>query len=236
MNRVWGATCIFLFFNVPSVLALEDVGSHSTGEESVWIEDHIASFRRAGLADPVTFSIPRTELWAHGLSGRTSRITPQPSSKSLGAKLRPFEDVDFSIGTELSRSQDMDRVLQSALDWQLSFSRKWQGLTGQLFTSGAVNSVSATVSQAIGATLGVLLAPLLPWSTGRLQVSPQLNFEPESGNWGAALTPEIVSERVVSSPAAPLESVLRLKVGYGVALHAEPSASARVELRITPRF
>jgi hypothetical protein len=236
MRRFWGAACIFLLFNVSSGVALEDIGSHSPRDESVWIEEHLASFRQDALPAPLTFAIPRTELWTRGLATQTSRITPVPSSKALGAKLKPFEDFDFSIGTELSRTQDVDRALQSALDWQLAISQKWKGLTARLFTSGAVNSVSTTISQAIGATLGLPLAPVLPWSKARLEVSPQVNFEPQSGHWNAVLTPEIVSERVVSPPEASLESILRLKVGYGLTLHEEPNASARVELQITPRF
>ena len=123
MRRFWGAACIFLLFNVSSGVALEDIGSHSPRDESVWIEEHLASFRQDALPAPLTFAIPRTELWTRGLATQTSRITPVPSGKALGAKLKPFEDFDFSIGTELSRTQDVDRALQSALDWQLAISQ-----------------------------------------------------------------------------------------------------------------
>jgi hypothetical protein len=232
VGRFWGASCILLFLHATSVAAMEDVGSHAD-EGSIWIEHHLASLRRIDPAGPAAFTIPGTEIWARDLSDRTIRITPDIRSKALGARLRPFKDLDFSIGTELSRSPDLDRILQSALDWRLSVSQTWKGLTGRLFTTGAINSISANVTQAIGASLGLPLAPVVPWLKARLEVSPSVNFEPVSGNWGAVLTPEFVSERVFSSPESPFQSVISLKMGYGLALHAEPNATARVELRVT---
>ncbi|WP_445500983.1 hypothetical protein [Microvirga sp. G4-2] len=91
-------------------------------------------------------------------------------------------------------------------------------------------------SQTVSGTLGLPLNLALDgWST-QVMFSPNMTFDLASGSLGAGLMSEIVGQTVLSAHDDAFRSVLNVKVGYGVAADARPSAAAMLEIRVSPNL
>lgn len=181
----------------------------------------------------------RSEVWSSGLSRDTSSALVPQSRRSVGAKLRPFEDVDLLIGTEMSRDLDPKQNLNSKTDWQIGWSRQWKdakNLEIGVLTTGLLDNTNAAYSQSAGGSIGIRVLPdETPWNA-RLVVSPTVNLDTASGIWNTRLKSEIVTEKILSSRKSPIESVMNIRMGYDFERDTRPAASARFELTFSPKI
>jgi len=225
-----------ILISVSAAQALED-GAAGIGEAPSWrIED--VAVRRFRVSRPV-YSLERTQTWASGL-GPLSRFTPSDSGKTLGAKMQPFQDWNFLIGTELIRGGGGDsRYLASRTMWESSWSRdltEAAGLRIDFATVGSMDNAQADYFQSFNGRLHLPLdIPLNRWNVA-LRVSPSMNVDVSNGALYSNLMSEIMGETVLSSYSDPFRSSVNVSVGYSVAPHARPAASARLEFRISPNL
>jgi hypothetical protein len=203
------------------------------------MNDHLAvtgSMRRTRPA----YRLRRTEIWANGLapSGMQAFI-PNDFDRTVGAKLQPFHDLNFKVGTALTRSGGDDRLLSSAATWEAFWSKElepWEGVTVGLSTSGSLDNLQSAYSQSVRGTFGIPLdLPLDAWRT-EFRLSPSMILDASSGSLAGGLLSEIKGQTVISSRDDPFRSVLNVKVGYGLAPDTRPVASAKLELRISPNL
>ncbi len=204
-----------------------------------WLDAHVAALRSA----PGTrraYALNRTEIWASGLV-RSAKEAFEASrlDEAVGARLRPFQGIAFTVGTAIAHTGEITRSLSSSVNWESSWSRELKRLGGlkvDLTTAGAFGSGHAAYSQSVSGTIGIPLdLPLGTWTT-ELKLSPSMNLDTASGQMGTHLASELVGQTVLGSETDAFSSVLNLKVGYGFAPEARPSAFAGVEIRITPNL
>jgi hypothetical protein len=204
-----------------------------------WLDDHVAAVRST-TATRRAHALNHTQVWTSGLV-RTARDAFDATrlDEAVGAKLRPFQDIAFTIGTAITHTGQVSRSLSSSVDWETTWSRELKGLGGlriDLGTTGSFGSGHTAYSQSVSGTLGVPLAlPLGAWTT-EIRLSPSMNVDTASGQFGTSLASEIVSRTDLGSETGAFGSELNLKIGYGVAPDARPSAFARVEITITPNL
>jgi hypothetical protein len=238
MNRLCSVMAAALAALPTAAWAFEPEGRSVGTSETGWLDAQLESVRRAGDALASSFDWSGAKVWGRGLRDSDDLRPVPPSDKAVGARFRPFRDIDFVIGTEVSRATPENRSLRSELNWQMSWSREWgrlKGLSVGLGTRGAVESAHGGVWQSVNGQVGLKLASQSNWNA-QVRVSPQVDLDVLHGTWRPRLSPELVSETVLNSSAAPLKSLLNLRVGYELAPDARPSASARVEFRLVPRF
>jgi hypothetical protein len=218
--------------------ALEDAAPETATWNQAWNAEHMDARCYQAFAAPKASLFQRTEFWSSGVARPSATPVAPLSQKTVGARLRPFADYDLHFGTEMSRSLDSAHDLNAKVDWQLAWSRQWNGeaLEFALTTSGAVDRVSTTYSQSAGGSVGVRLpSTALPWET-RIVVTPSVNLDTATGLWNPNLRSEIVAKRVLTSHRSPIESVVDIRMGYDVAPDAQPAASATVQLSFSPRI
>ncbi|WP_091131090.1 hypothetical protein [Microvirga guangxiensis] len=203
----------------------------------VWRVEDVAA-RRARMP-AASYSLNRTQTWANGLAAsRFSTFTPFDSAKSVGAKMQPFQDWNFMVGTELTRNSGENRFLSSKAMWETSWSRDMHTLGGLeigLSTMGSVDNAQADYFQSLSGNLHVPLGlPLNAWDM-KLRVSPNMNVDVSNGTLSSSLMSELLGQTVLSSDSE-FQSVLNVSVGYSLAPDTRPAGLARVELRISPKL
>ncbi|RDI60260.1 hypothetical protein [Microvirga subterranea] len=204
-----------------------------------WLDAHVAALR----STPGTrraYALNRTEIWASGIARSTKEaFGASRLDEAVGARLRPFQDIAFTVGTAIAHTGEFTRSLSSSVNWESSWSRRLKRLGGlkvDLTTAGAFGSGHTAYSQSISGTLGIPLElPLGTWTT-ELKLSPSMNLDMASGEVGTHLASELVGRTVLGSETDAFSSVLNLKIGYGFAPETRPSAFAGVEIRITPNL
>jgi hypothetical protein len=220
--------------------ALEE-GGNTTGVQSWTIDEVVA--RRAKA--PVTaYSLSRTQTWANGLvSSRIPAFTPSDIDKTVGAKMQPFQDWNFLIGTELTRSGSESRFLSSKAMWESSWSRDLERLGGLrigLSTTGSLDNAQADYLQSFSGRLNVPLdLPVNTWNNTwnmELRFSPNMSVDVSHGALSSNLMSELVGQTVISPQNAAFRSTLDVSVGYNLAPDTRPAASARLQLTIAPNL
>ncbi|WP_154661009.1 hypothetical protein [Microvirga lotononidis] len=202
-----------------------------------WLDEHVAA-KRASHTRPVP-RLSRTQVWTNGLArSDTQAFVPTDFDRTVGAKLQPFQDYNFLVGTELVRSGAESSVVSSKASWEAFLKRDWQslGVTVEVSTAGFVDSMQNGYSQSISGSMEIPFEiPLAAWST-QLRLSPSMNLDSVSGAVGTGLLSEIIGETRLSSQSNRFRSDLNVRIGYGVAPSTRPTASARLELRIAPNL
>jgi hypothetical protein len=163
---------------------------------------------------------------------------PTDFDRAIGAKMQPFQDYNFLVGTELIRGGGKSSFLSSKASWEAFLRRDWErlGVRIGLTTAGSLDSVQSGYWQSIGGSMDIPLdMSLHAWRT-ELRLSPSMNLDSLSGDIGAALLSEIVGQTLLTSPADRFRSELNVRLGYGLAPNARPTASAKLELRIAPNL
>jgi hypothetical protein len=219
-----------------TAIALEDVVL-AAPEES-WLAEHLQTVRRTRSNPAGTYGLTGATIWSRGLKEPARPSSTAPSEKAMGARIRPFREMDLTVGTQMARSGDAERVLRSEVNWQMSWSRELDSLEGvQLgFTTlGAVESLHGAYTQSLEGSLGVPVLQDRGLGETKLKVSPRLAYDALAGTWRPSLAPEIVNDTMLTGAAAPFRSVLSLRLGSDLAPDARPSATARVELRFSTR-
>jgi hypothetical protein len=203
-----------------------------------WLDEHVAASRR-GKRSRSSYNLKRTQVWTNGIARNPVHgFDPNASDQSVGAKLQPLHDYNFLLGTELVRGADQTSLWSKA-SWETFIAREWEGLGGVSFglsTAGFVDMASSGYSQSLSGSMGIPidLAPQA-WNT-RLRLSPSLNLDASSGDFSTGLMSEVMGQTQLSGPTDRFKSVLNVTLGYGVAPSTQPTASARLELRITPNL
>jgi len=236
-RSLWAAL-IGLLLCPTSVHAAEDEIWNSRITQS-WLDDHVSVVRRPRFTHP-RFTLDRTQVWASGiLKSDTQAFAPSPSDRVFGAKLQPFHDLAFLIGTEFVRPDDGSSYISSRLSWETSWTRDWEslgGLTLGLATAGSVGNRQTGYSQSVSGTLGVPLGSFIEkWDT-QFRLVPSMSVDTATGAIGSNLTSEIVTQRVLGSQISAFRSVLNLKLGYNLAPDTRPAAFAGMEIRISPNL
>ncbi|WP_162820221.1 hypothetical protein [Microvirga calopogonii] len=202
-----------------------------------WLDEHLAA-KRATRARPAP-RLSRTQVWAYGLSRSDMQaFLPTDFDRAVGAKLQPFQDYNFLVGTELVRSGSESSLVSSRATWEAFLERDWQtlGVSAGLSTAGFVDSVQNAYTQSISGSMDIPFdIPLQTWTT-QLRLSPSMNLDSMNGVVGTGLLSEIIGRTRLSSRADRFTSDLNVRLGYGVAPDTRPTASARLELRIAPNL
>jgi hypothetical protein len=235
----WGTALLCLLLASSAAYAEDDQEIWETSLTRVWLDDHVAAAQGAPRTR-ASYKLARTQIWTNGiLRSDAHAFVPTDFDRAVGAKLQPFHDLNLNIGTELIRGGGDNRFLSSRASWEAFWAEDWENFGGiklGLSTSGSLASLQSAYSQSVGGSLGVPFAlPLDMWRT-ELRLSPSMNLDLSNGVVGTALMSEILGQKVLSSPADAFRSVLNVRVGYGIAPNAHPSASARLELRISPNL
>jgi hypothetical protein len=234
-----GAALLFL---------LSTVSAHS-GEDTreiwdkpvtrVWMNNNIAAVHRARRASP-SFRLAGTQISASGIAPSSMHaFAPNNFDRTVGAKLQPFDDLNFKVGTALTRSGSEEGFLSSIASWEafwLGDRKGSEGLALGLSTVGTMDNLQAGYSQSLSGTLAMPLdVPLAGWRAD-FQVSPSINLDASSGSMSSGLFSEIRGRTVISSHDSSLRSVLNVSLGYSLAPHAQPVASGKLELIISPNL
>lgn len=235
-SRNIAGALVYLLVSVSAAQALED-GGGITAESQPWTIDDVAA--RRAKAPGTAFSLSRTQTWASGLvPSSISAFTPAPVDRTLGAKLQPFHDWNFLIGTEVTRGGE-GGFLSSKAMWESSWSQdveRFGGLTFGLSTTGSVNNAQADYLQSFSGSLNLPLElPLNAWDV-ELRFSPNVNVDVSKGALSSNLMSELVGKTVLSPQNGAFRSVLDVSVGYNLAPDARPAASARMQLTISPKL
>ncbi|AWM88667.1 hypothetical protein [Microvirga sp. 17 mud 1-3] len=205
--------------------------------DQAWNAENVDIDRYRALSAPKIPTFGRTEVWSSGLIGSPAAVA-SPSQRAVGAKLRPFADLDLLVGTQMSRNLDIDQALNARMDWQLTWSRQWaaEALEIGLTTTGAVDPASAVYTQSAGGSLGIRLPSAgTPWDA-QLVVSPNINLDTTTGGWSSSLRSEIVAQRVLTTHKSPIRSVVNIRMGYDFAPETHPTASATLQLSFSPKI
>ncbi|MEE1610606.1 hypothetical protein [Microvirga sp. CF3016] len=204
---------------------------------STWLDDHVAA-KRSVLPRPSP-RLSRTQVWANGIARTDMQaFLPTDFDRAVGAKMQPFQDYNFLIGTELIRSGGEASGLSSKASWEAFLKRDWErlGVTVGLSTAGFLDSMQNGYSQTLSGTLDIPFDfSLQAWST-ELRLSPSMNLDGLSGDISSGLLSEIVGRIRLTSPADRFRSDLNVRLGYGIAPRTRPVASATLELRIAPNL
>jgi hypothetical protein len=204
---------------------------------SSWLDDHVSAKR----ASRPRYSplLNRMQVWTNGIArSDMNAFLPTDFDRAVGAKMQPFQDYNFLVGTELIRGGGESSFLSSKASWEAFLKRDWErlGVTLGLSTGGFVDSVQNGYSQSISGTMGIPLdLSLQTWST-ELRLSPSMNLDGLSGDISTGLLSEIISQTRLTSPTDRFRSDLNVRLGYGVAPNTRPVASATLELRISPNL
>ncbi|MBM6594705.1 hypothetical protein [Microvirga pudoricolor] len=200
-----------------------------------WMDDHVA----LPTHGPAT-TFTRAQVWTSGIQRTDMQaFATSASDRTLGAKVRPFGDLDLSVGTAFTRDGTTARLVSSSVNWEAAWSQTYKpygDLTLGVNTTGTMAGLEAGYAQSVTGSVGIPLSVSVGlWST-ELRLSPNMNVNTASGTLGTRLTSEIVSRKVLSARNDAFTSVLDMKVGYGIAPDARPDATARLELRISPNL
>jgi len=202
-----------------------------------WLDEHV-TVKRTNRSRPVP-RLSRTQVWANGLARSDMQaFLPTDFDRAVGAKLQPFHDYNFLVGTELVRSGSESGLVSSKATWEAFLERDWEplGVTLGLSTAGFVDSVQNGYSQSISGSMDIPFdIPLQTWTT-QLRISPSMNVDSMSGAIGTGLLSEIIGQTRLSARTDRLRTDLNVRLGYGLAPSARPTASARLELRIAPNL
>lgn len=202
-----------------------------------WLDEHVAA-KRANYKRPVP-RLSRTQVWTNGLvRSDMQAFVPTDFDRAVGAKLQPFQDYNFLVGTELVRTGSASGLVSSKATWEAFLNRDWEtlGVTVGLSTVGFVDSVQNGYSQSISGSMDIPFdLPFPTWNT-QLRLSPSMNLDSMSGAVGTGLLSEIIGQTRLSSRSDRFRSDLNVRLGYGVAPDTRPTASARLELRIAPNL
>jgi len=229
--------CLLCFS--PGAHALEDGAWSAAVITDPWEVENLAVARRA-KAPRVIYSLNRTQTWANGLATASMpAFTPSNFDRTVGAKMQPFQDWNFMVGTEVTRSGSQTSFLSSRAMWESYWSQDVQALGGLkvgLSTTGSVDNAQTDYLQSFSGSLNVPLdLPLNAWSM-EFRVSPHMSVDVSNGSLNSSLLSEIMGQTVISSQDAAFRSTLNLSVGYSLAPDTRPAASARLELRISPKI
>jgi hypothetical protein len=203
---------------------------------SDWLDVHVAA-KRASRPNPSP-RLSRTQVWANGIARSDMQaFLPTDVDRAVGAKMQPFQDYNFLLGTELIRGGESS-LLSSKASWEAFLKRDWQdlGVKVGLSTAGFVDSIQNGYSQSLVGTMDIPLDfSLQTWST-ELRLSPSMNLDSLSGDISTGMLSEIVGQTRLTSPADRFRSDLNVRLGYGLAPSTRPVASAKLELRIAPNL
>jgi len=229
------------------LLTLTAISAASFAEEAeiwseninpAWLDENVAAATRANRPRRPT-RLNRLQVWASGVArSDLHAFLPTDFDRAVGAKMQPFQDYNFLVGTELVRGGGETSVLSSKASWEALLKRDWErlGVSVGLTTAGSVDSIRNGYSQSIGGTMDIPLdLSLHTWST-ELRFSPSMNLDSLSGDIGTALLSEIVGQTRLNSPTDRFRSELNVRLGYGLAQNTRPVASAKLELRIAPNL
>ncbi|QRM29915.1 hypothetical protein [Microvirga sp. VF16] len=202
-----------------------------------WLNDHVVAKR--AVRPRHSPRLNRTQVWANGIARSDMHaFLPTDFDRAIGAKMQPFQDYNFLVGTELIRGGSESSLLSSKASWEAYLKRDWQGLGVMigLSTAGFVDSVQNGYSQSFIGTMDIPLdLSLQTWST-ELRLSPSVNLDATNGDISTGLLSEIVGQTRLTSPADRFRSDLNVRLGYGLAPNTQPVASAKLELRIAPNL
>jgi hypothetical protein len=234
-----GAALFLIFFGYAGASAEEGTKIWDTTITRSWLDDHVAAARRAPRRNS-SYRLARTRMWANGITRSGMRaFMPTEPDHSLGAELQPFRDLNFTIGTELIRSGEDHRLLDSRGSWQAFWSHDWKGLgdlTLDLSTTGSADTLQASYLQELNGSLGIPLdLPVGRWRT-ELRLSPSMSLDMSNGIVGAGLMSEVMGRTVLGSRDDPFRSILNVTLGYGLAPDSRPVAAAKLEISITPNL
>jgi hypothetical protein len=223
-----------ILFHVSAAHALEDGGGEVGIAPSWRIEN--AVIRRPA---PSASSLDRMQTWADGIATASrSFFSPSGADKTLGAKMQPFEDWNFTIGTEMTRSGETGFLASKAM-WESVWSQDMKemgGLKVGLSTMGSVDNAQTDYLQSFSGRLDVPLdVPLDAWNV-ELRFSPGMDVDVSNGTLRSNLMSELMGEKVLGSRADAFRSTVNLSLGYSLAPDARPAASARLEVRIAPNL
>jgi hypothetical protein len=204
-----------------------------------WLDGHVAASRPGRQKRP-SYDLNRTQVWANGMiRSPAQNFHSGAAGHSVGAKLQPLHDYNFLVGTELIRGGGYQGPLQSKAMWEAFVTRDWESLGGVTFglsTAGFMDMTSHGYAQSVSGAMGIPLdLPLQSWST-QLRFAPSINLDAANGDFSTGLLSEVTGQTLLSAPTARFRSVLNVSLGYGLAPRTQPSASARLELRITPNL
>jgi hypothetical protein len=153
--------------------------------------------------------------------------------------MQPFQEWNFMIGTELTRSGGESRFLASKAMWESFWSRDVETLGGLkigLSTMGSVDNAQTDYLQSFSGSVSVPLdLPLSSWRM-ELRATPSMNVDVSNGALSSHLMSEIMGQTELSSQDAAFRSILNVSVGYSLAPDTRPAAAARLELRISPKL
>ncbi|WP_262298874.1 hypothetical protein [Microvirga sesbaniae] len=228
---------------LPASLALSTVAVANEVEiwteplTSTWLDDHLAVKRATRPRAPVRLN--RTQVWASGIARTDMQaFLPTDVDRAVGAKMQPFQDYNFLIGTELVRGGRDTALLSSKASWEAFMTRGWErlGVTVGLTTAGFLDPGQSAYSQSLSGIMDIPLdLSLQAWST-ELRLSPSMNLDGVSGDISTGLVSELVGRTRLTKPADRFRSDLKVRLGYGVAPNTRPVASATLELRIAPNL
>jgi hypothetical protein len=233
--RRW-VSLLLALMAMSAAAAADEVEIWSESITSAWLDNHVAARRSIRPRPPARLS--RTQVWASNIARSDMQaFMPTDFDRAVGAKMQPFQDYNFLVGTELIHGGE-SRFLSSKASWEAFLKRDWErlGMTLGLSTAGYVDSVANGYSQSVIGTMDIPLdLSLHTWSTG-LRLSPSMSLDSLKGDISTGLLSEIVGQTQLTSPADRFRSELNVRLGYGLAPNARPVASARLELRIAPNL
>ncbi|WP_262272876.1 hypothetical protein [Microvirga yunnanensis] len=236
-------TSLLLASLLPASLALSTVAVANEVEiwteplTSTWLDDHLAVKRATRPRAPVRLN--RTQVWASGIARTDMQaFLPTDVDRAVGAKMQPFQDYNFLIGTELVRGGRDTALLSSKASWEAFMTRGWErlGVTVGLTMAGFLDPGQSAYSQSLSGIMDIPLdLSLQAWST-ELRLFPSMNLDGVSGDISTGLVSELVGRTRLTQPADRFRSDLKVRLGYGVAPNTRPVASATLELRIAPNL
>jgi hypothetical protein len=223
---------------MPAAAIADEMEIWSENITSAWLDNHVAA-RRAGRPRSSP-RLSRTQIWANNIARSDMQaFVPTDFDRAVGAKMQPFHDYNFLVGTELIRGSGEVSLLSSKATWEAFLTRDWERLGGVRFglsTAGFVDSIQSGYSQSVSGTMDIPLdLSLHTWST-ELRLSPSMNLDSLNGDISTGLLSEIIGQTRLTTPADRFRSELNVRLGYGLAPNTRPVASARLELRIAPNL
>ena len=130
--------------------------------DPAWLDENVAAARR--VSRPRSSSrLDRTQVWASGIARSDyACFLPTDFDRAVGAKMQPFQDYNFLVGTELVRGGNEASLLSSKASWEAFLKRDWErlGVRVGVTTAGFVDSVQNGYSQSIAGTIGHPAGPV----------------------------------------------------------------------------
>jgi len=97
----WASLLLALMVTTTSAVA-EEAEIWGGIVTSTWLDEHLAAKRM--IRPPPSPSLGRTQVWASGISRSDMQpFQPTDVDRAVGAKMQPFQDYNFLVGTELIR-------------------------------------------------------------------------------------------------------------------------------------